>query len=276
MQHLTLEALARLVDEPPGPDEAAHVASCLVCRRDLDEMRAQTDALAGLDDQDPAPEAWFRLETALRAEGLIRDEPVRPAARYAGRGWLRIAAGVALFLLGGAAGVYLRGHSPGRVASRPETMRGDPVVVRPGADGGRFASSRPVAGPDVEMEGPMVVEPVTGMSGARLTSTGGSGTAPAPRRRPPSPAEAAAARELAEAEAGYLAALQRYANIADPQSGADAATRMAALERMVATTRAALESAPDDPVINGYHLAALRERDELRRQMAQTAENDWF
>lgn len=274
MQHLTLEALARLVDEPAGPDEAAHVASCLVCRRELDGMRAQTAALAGLDDPDPAPEAWFRLETALRAEGLIRDEPARPAARYAARGWLRIAAGVALFLLGGAAGVYLRGHSSTTVASGPETLRGDPVVVRPGEDG-RFASSAPVAGPDVDLRGPAVVEPVTG-PGVRLTSTGGGGAVPQARRRAPSPQEASAARELAEAEAGYLAALQRYANIADPRSGADAATRMAALDRMVTTTRAALESAPDDPVINGYHLAALRERDELRRQMVQPAENDWF
>lgn len=274
MQHLTLEALARLVDEPAAPHEAAHVASCLVCRRELDEMRAQTTALAGLDDPDPAPEAWFGLETALRAEGLIRDEPVRPAARFAGRGWLRIAAGVALFLMGGAAGLYLRGHSPGRVAAGPGTLQGDPVVVRPG-DGGRFASSGPVAGPDVDLRGPAVVEPVTA-SGVRLASAGGEGTVPQGRRRPASPEETRAARELAEAEAGYLAALQRYANIADPQSGADAATRMAALDRMVTTTRAALESAPADPVINGYHLAALRERDELRRQMAQTSDNDWF
>lgn len=269
MQHLTLEALARLVDEPAGPDEAAHVASCLVCRRELDEMRAQTHALAGLDDPDPAPEAWFRLETALRAEGLIRDEAVRSAARYAGRGWLRIAAGVALFLLGGAGGMYLRGRSPGPVAAGP-ALRGDPVVVRPG-DGGRFAAAGPVAGPDVDPRG---TEPETG-AGVRLTSAGGDGAAPR-GRRVPSPEQAAAARELAEAEAGYLTALQRYANIADPQSGADAATRMAALDRMVTTTRAALENAPDDPVINGYHLAALRERDELRRQMAQPAENDWF
>ena len=36
-----------------------------------------------------------------------------------------------------------------------------------------------------------------------------------------------------------------------------------------------LETAPEDPVINGYHLAAVRERDDLRRQMAQT-DADWF
>jgi hypothetical protein len=278
MQHLTLESLARLVDEPASPAEAAHVASCLVCRRELDEMRAQTHALAGLDDPEPAPDAWLALETALRAEGLIRDVPARPAVRYAGRGWLRIAAGLALFLLGGAAGVYLRGHPRGPVASAgPGTVRGEPVVVRGPrtAVGGRFASAG--AGlPEVDVRGPMVVEPVERGQGVRLASQGGDGARVPPARHPAPSAEVASAqRQLAEAEAGYMAALQRYAAIADPQSGADAGTRMAALDRMINTTRAALESAPDDPVANGYHLAALRERDDLRRQIAQT-DKDWF
>jgi hypothetical protein len=273
VQHLTLETLARLVDEPGEAHEAGHLASCLVCRREFDEMRAQTRALAGLDDPEPAPEAWFRLESALRSEGLIRDVPARPGVRYAGRGWLRIAAGLALFLLGGAAGVYLNGARQTQVAAgEPETPRGAPVIVHGPAspDGGRLVAG----GPEIEPQGPLVVDPAvveTG-SGARLTSAGGGEA----RRRPPlSPEAARAARQLAEAEAGYLAALQRYASIADPQSGADEDTRMAALERMVATTRAALETAPDDPVINGYHLAAVRERDDLRRQMAQT-DADWF
>lgn len=272
MQHLTLETLARLVDEPGAPDETAHLASCLVCRRELDEMRAQTRALAGLDDPEPAPESWFRLEHALRSEGLIRDVPARPGVRYAGRGWLRIAAGLALFLLGGAAGMYLRGGEQTRVASADaETPRGAPVIVhgpRPPQGGAQVLGE-----PEIDVSGPLVVEPVGPASGGRLASSGGGG---ARQRRPAlTPREAAAARQLAEAEAGYLAALQRYAAIADPRNGADEATRLAALERLVNTTRAALESAPDDPVINGYHLAAVRERDDLRRQIAQT-EADWF
>ncbi len=50
---------------------------------------------------------------------------------------------------------------------------------------------------------------------------------------------------------------------------------MTALERMIATTREALERTPGDPVINGYHLAAVRERDALSRQLAG-ADKDWF
>ncbi len=275
MQHLTLETLARLVDEPATGDEATHMASCLASRRELDEMRAQTRALAGLADPEPAPDAWFALETALRAEGLIRDVPVRPGARYAGHGWLRIAAGVALFLAGGAAGVYLRERRQPRLAT--EACAASRWWCATGAvGGGRFASAE-TDGAELELRGPLVVEPIDPGQGVRLASSGGDAAARVPRaRRPaPSPEVASAERQLAEAEAGYLAALQRYAAIADPQSGADAATRMAALDRMINTTGAALESVPDDPVANGYHLAALRERDNLRRQLAQT-DKDWF
>jgi len=277
MQHLTLEDVARLVDEPGTPDEAAHLASCLICRRELDEMREQTSLLGSLDDPELAPDAWFGVEKALRAERLIRDEPMRPAARFAG-GWIRIAAGIALFVAGGAAGLYLRGQqTSGRLAAGPETLRGAPVTVTaPRHDAGQYVSAEPA--PDVDMGGPMVVEPVAGGGGVRLASTGALATStPAPRARPRplSPEAASAERELVNAEAGYVAALQRYASIADPQSGADDATRMAALERMIRSTGSALESAPDDPVINGYHLAALRERDALRQQMS-SAEKDWF
>jgi len=274
MQHLTLEDIARLVDEPGTPSEAAHVASCLVCRRELDEMRAQTELLGALGDPEPAPDAWFGVEKALRAEGLMRDEPVRPAARFAARGWIRIAAGVALFVLGGAAGLYLRGQqTAGQVAARPGTVQGDPVLAAPPrTEGGQFVSAEPA--PDVDMGGPAVVEPLG--SGVRLASTAPAGERPRRVLRPvASPEQANAEWQLVDAEAGYVAALQRYAAIADPQSGNDDATRMAALERLVTSTRSALESAPDDPVINGYHLAALRERDALRQQMSGTDQN-WF
>lgn len=276
MQHLTLEEIARLVDEPGTPSEAAHVASCLVCRRELEEMRGQTSLLGALADPEPAPDAWFALEKALREEGLIRDVPARPAARFAGRRWIRIAAGVALFVAGGAAGMYLRSRPGAQVASAPELLRGNPVVVHgPAGGGAQFVSAEPA--PDVDMGGPMVVEPVASASGVRLASSGATGVTRTPQvRRPARTAEAALAeRELVNAEAGYVAALQRYAAIADPQNGADDATRMAALDRMINSTRAALESAPDDPVINGYHLAALREREALRQQMAG-ADKDWF
>jgi hypothetical protein len=272
MQHLSCEALARLVDEPPLPHEAAHVRDCLVCRRELDEMREQTQALGSLADPELPPGAWAGLEAALQAEGLLsaaapRRVPGGWAAEH--RPLLRLAASLALFVLGGAAGAALWSHRPaGRVAD-VGPAQGPPVVVHPTGMAPRLASAPadlPVAGPE---DGGMREMQPPSPSGARLAS---NGAAPRPAQ---DPSVLRAERELAEAEGAYLAALQRYAAIADPASGADPVTRMAALERMIATTREALERTPGDPVINGYHLAAVRERDALSRQLAR-ADKDWF
>ena len=46
-------------------------------------------------------------------------------------------------------------------------------------------------------------------------------------------------------------------------------SRLAALEGIVLTTRAALNEAPADPVINGYHLTALEQRDALLRELQE-------
>jgi hypothetical protein len=272
MQHLSCEELARLVDEPPLPHEAAHVRDCLVCRRELDEMREQTAALGALADPELPPGAWAGLEAALQAEGLIST--AAPARAW--KGWaterplLRLAASLALFVLGGAAGAAIWSQRAGERVAVTDTMRGDPVVVHP-SGGAPLLASGPADVPLAPVGGGERQElTAPSPSGARLASNGAG-----PRPVPADPSVLRAERELAEAEGAYLAALQRYAAIADPASGADPVTRMAALERMIATTREALERTPGDPVINGYHLAAVRERDTLRRQLAG-ADKDWF
>lgn len=268
MQHLSFEELARLVDEPPLPHEAVHVRDCLVCRRELDEMREQTAALGRLDDPEPAPAAWHRLEAALLSEGLMQPAVASHRgwrAWSAGHPLLRIAAALVLFLLGGATGAALWSHRPGTAPLARNPVEGSPVVVHHPDEVRAVASA-----PEAEFPAGGVDALPSGPSGARLASTGA-----APRPEPVSASVQRAERDLAEAEGAYVAALQRYAAIADPASGADPATRMAALERMISTTRGALERTPDDPVINAYHLAAVRERDALRRQLAG-ADKDWF
>lgn len=286
MQHLNYEELARLVDEPPLPHEAAHVRDCLVCRRELDELREQTAALGAMTLADPEPpaDAWTRLEAALLAEGLMKTAPAGAAAPRGWSAWtegrpmLRIAAALALFLVGGATGAALWSNRPGassQLAAGTEPVQGSPVIVHP-AGGAPVLASGPRDGftaPEPGFTAPVGVTPMPNGAGARLASTAD----PRPRRPEPpvSPAVRQAQRELVEAENAYLAALQRYAAIADPASGADPATRMAALERMISTTRDALERTPGDPVINAYHLAAVRERDRLSRQLS-AAGQDWF
>lgn len=294
MQHLDLEQLARLVDEAPEPHEAEHLRGCLVCRRELAELREQTEALAGLGEMEPPAGAWAALEARLMDEQLIRTPAPAPApaaipaaSRSRVLGWYRppsrIAAAVALFLLGGAAGAtLLRGvGSHGRVAVQP----------LPAVDAER-PSSRPgsLVEPELLIVGaPAAAQPAAAEngSGARLAMNGAS---PAEARRPTgvvppertaprraTRAEASrAARELVQAQAEYVGALQRVAAIADPASGNDAATRLEALDQLVRLTADALERVPGDPVINGYHLAAVAERDALRRQMDRSTATEWF
>lgn len=91
-----------------------------------------------------------------------------------------------------------------------------------------------------------------------------------------SPEAAAEALEIAESR--YLAALARYNELVqestDPEL--DPYTRLAALEGIVLTTRAALNEAPADPVINGYHLTALAQRDATLRHLASNTGQTLF
>jgi hypothetical protein len=307
MQHLTLEALARLVDEPAEPHEGAHLRGCLVCRRELDEMRAEIGALAELDDPEPPAHGWAALEAALRSEGLVRDVPARLAAspsvvrdistapgarpRYA-RPALKAAAAAAVFFLGGGAmGWFLWGRAPaedGGMAGNQPTQ-GQPVYVRgPGDEASGGGARLPLAGP-LPGEDPLIyVEeaPVPAASpDVRLASEGAARPAPRVRRyeRPAAVAPEersvvldAAGAELLQAELAYRSALQRYAQAAEATRSADPQVRLAALERLVTATSTALERSPDDPVVNGYHLAAVRERDEVRRRIASDAQKNWF
>lgn len=282
MQHLDLEQLARLVDEPAQPHEAEHLRGCLVCRRELAEMRAQTEALADLGEMETEPPAgaWAALEAALLKEKLIRTPaPARVRPMGFSRAHLRIAASLALFLAGGAAGALLwRTPQAASIATlNPAAATAPRATPRPSA---LMSTPEVTYVTDTGVDAPA---PSSG-SGARLAMNGAAEPAAprvvAPRRTAPQRATVAeadrAARELIQAQAAYMAALQRLAAIADPQSGNTPQTRMAALDRLVQLTAEALDRVPGDPAINGYHLAAVAERDALRREMDRDEQATWF
>jgi hypothetical protein len=277
MQHLDLEQLARLVDEPAEPAEAEHLRGCLVCRRELADMRAQTEALASLQDPQVPPRLWAAVEAQLLEEKLIRT-PARIRPLGFSRVHLRIAASLALFLMGGAAGAMLW---------RTPQARSIATLAPAPAQAPHATTSRPaslISAPEVTYVTDAPAQ--ANGNGARLAMNGGTTDPPAaphavaPRRAAPRRATTAeaerAARELMEAQATYMAALQRLAAIADPASGNTPQTRLAALDRLVQLTAEALDRVPGDPVINGYHLAAVAERDAVRREMDKDASTEWF
>jgi len=213
MKHLSLEALARLVDEPAEAEEAAHLEVCAECRAELEALREQTSDLAHLPDLEPPPDIWPALAARLREEGLVREP-----RRGGGSAWLRFAAALALFLAGGVVGFTVRGA--------PQAETPDPGSVA--------ATIATVA--DVEE----------------------------------------AALLLEQTRSAYFAALNRYAELAEPIGAGDLMTRAAALESILLTTRAALDQAPTDPVINGYHLSALAQRESTLRQISFDPGEPWY
>ena len=247
MSHLTLETLARLIDETPDPTETGHLDNCQQCREELEAMRADAVALRRLEDPEPPVAHWLLLEQRLQREGLMRNSwRWQPVA-------LRTAAAIVIFVLGGVSASLVLRSEPADALTQNVTRDVGPAV-----------QAAPLPNPVTTLaENPVPAAPV-------VTAPVMTVAEPAPARTP----EEAAAR-LRAAESDYLAALTRFTELAGRATEGDPVARLAALESIVATTRAALGRAPADPVINGYHLTAVAQRDALLRQVSASGQT-WY
>lgn len=246
MSHLNLETLARLVDESPDPTEAGHLDICEQCRTELEALRADASALRYLPDPEPPIIAWLTLEERLKREGLMRRTPWRATV-------VRMAAVFIIFVLGSVVGGMLIRHRDVRLAtSTPAVTNPIQQTTAPSTAFTAESSHTPSS-------------PAVAMASLPLNS--------AAARPAATPQEAAVA--LRDAEKAYLSALARYSDFTSKSETADPLARLAALESIVATTRAALGQAPADPVINGYHLTAVAQRDATLRQLAASGQT-WY
>lgn len=129
MGHLTAETLARIVDEAPHAEEAEHLAECGACSRELQALKAQTEALHALPELLPPVGDWDVLEARLRSEGLIRDPGLFTRMGLARTpGWMRAAAGVALFVGGTAVGAAVATHGLPGTGSEAGQLAEDATV----------------------------------------------------------------------------------------------------------------------------------------------------
>jgi hypothetical protein len=245
MSHLTLETLARLIDDAPDPTETGHLDICAQCREELEAMRADVSALHAMPDPEPSSAQWIRLEARLEREGLLRRNwRWQPAL-------LRLAAAIVVFALGGiSAAVLLRSPNTEYLTSNE----------RPAA---------PVTQPAAQ------INPATTLAENPISTPAPAVTAAAPATRQPARTAQEAASQLRTAESEYLAALTQFTQLSGRMDEGDPLARLAALESIVATTRAALGRAPADPVINGYHLTAVAQRDALLRQVSASGQT-WY
>lgn len=278
MSHLTAEDLARLVDESPGAQEAAHLEACEQCRVELGLMREDVQALSLLPDVMPAPDSWDVLERRLTQEGLIRQQRIVPVSNR----MLQMAAALVLFLAGSLAGRMTAGGGEPMVAHVP----GPPSAGQaPGTAGSPTGPPSPTGQPSPDTQSVAAVQ-----EEARQRE---ESTAPAPRQQPRRNSSVSLASSgfdagsqattmddaiavLRQAEELYLAALTRYAELATQSEAGDPVARLAAMQSIVNTTQAALNQTPMDPVINGYHLTALAQRDATLRQVAAATGDRWY
>lgn len=108
MEHLSVEHLARLVDERPSAEEAEHLGACAECAAELRALRAQSTALAALPEIMPPKGDWKVLEAQLRSEGLLSDPGLFQRLGLAQTPtWMKIAAALVLFLSGTGTGVAM-------------------------------------------------------------------------------------------------------------------------------------------------------------------------
>jgi hypothetical protein len=264
MSHLTFETLARLVDETTTELEAAHLATCELCRAELDAMRDDVRTLATLPDLTPAPDAWDALALRLAAEGIVRTDR---AGSFRLRSLLQAAAAAVLFAVGLAVG-----RGTGNSAQPPiaqATLDQAPLAPEAATPPTQRATGAE-AGPNMDVAPP----PVPGLPAGNANVTVASTGAPAPYAPPRTMDEATAL--LRDTEELYLGALTRYAELATQADAGDPIARLAALQSIVLTTQAALTQTPADPVINGYHLTALAHRDATLRQVAAVTSDRWY
>ncbi len=234
MSHLAAERLAALVDARPTAEEAAHLARCGRCANEL-ATHERVHALVAEDVRRPSPPLtdWGALSTRLRAEGLVAADGVVPIGARGARRWGALhssalrAAAAVLLVLGG----MMAGRATAGAPPIPLAATSADTAVSPGAFLTQVA----------EEAAPVIVSNTDAL--ALLIR---------------------AERDY-KAAAAYLAAVDSApGGVVEP---AALRMRLAALDEVGAVTRAALDAAPHDPVINQYYLATLGARAATLRQL---------
>jgi hypothetical protein len=231
MSHLSTDRLAALGDEAPTPVEAAHLAACEACAREHAAYRALVSMAHEERGAIGIPLTRFEaIASALGADQL----PMAPTTRVAPgrdvrlRGFLRTPMRAAAgFLL--LAGGVMAGRLSAGVSPLPTVGRGAASVAT--------SSSNPAASTD----------------SASFASI----------------EDARVAQLHSEALYQQAAAFLAEHDTTGASDGSPVAyrSRLAALDQVISTTREAMRQAPHDPVINGYYLTTLGQREATLRQL---------
>jgi hypothetical protein len=241
MSHLSTDRLAALGDDEPTPAEAAHLSACAECARERAAYRTLVAMAHAERDSIGLPlTRWDSIAEALAVDS--RAVPyadshlaARPLAAIAPTSATRVRRFQRMPLQAAAAVLLVAG---GMVAGR--MTRVVPTVATP-------------AGTTLPSRSSLVRNASLPADSVFFSSVD----------------EAREAQQRAEAI--YLRATQFLA-----QQDSSAATeanpvvvqsRLAALDQVTSTMKEAMRQAPHDPVINGYYLTTLGQREATLRQL---------
>jgi hypothetical protein len=249
MLHLSSDRLAALADSEPTPLEADHLASCAACARERAANRSLLMMARAEREQLGMPlTRWDSLAPELHRAGLVTagalmsaprvmmetEPPRRPASLHRAVRWLQAAVVVLLVGGGAALGRLSAGASPFSFTWAVEPSS----PLHPGA---------------LPPLPPLPPSDMTAAPDALLPEFSSVDDALVALRR----------YEIAyQHAAAYLADQDSTARVDEPDTYR---TRLAALDRAGRAMSDALREAPYDPVINGYYLTTLGQREATLR-----------
>lgn len=227
MQHLHTERLAALGDDMATTEEAVHLAACDVCAHEVS--------------------AYQRLVAIAHTE---RETFGLPLTR-----WESIAAGLAVESPHEERAIVM-----GQPNRRMLQIAAGLLLVAGGAMAGRVSAG---AGPMPSASPSVAASPIVN------TATNGGARVDADSVFFATSDDARAAQQRSELiyqqAAAYLA--RNDSTGGGSPSPVAYRSRLAVLDRMLSTTREGLREAPHDPVINGYYLTTLGQREATLRQL---------
>ncbi len=234
MLHLSADRLAALGDDSPTPDEASHLERCDACATERAAYATLVAMAAAERIQLGMPlSRWDAIAAALDADAAtVAPRRTRQRTGHALRWPLRVAAGV-LLMLGGA----VIGRVSAGVGALPYA-RGIPVAA-------------------------------SGNASATPATTVASRAADADSLFASVEEARAAQRRSEQLYQQAVAYLARFDSTAvDDGSPVAYRARLAAFDRVISATSDAMREAPHDPVINGYYLTTLGQREATIRQLS--------
>jgi hypothetical protein len=241
MSHLSTERLAALGDEEPTAAEAAHLAACAECARERSAYRALVAMAHAERDAIGIPLTRWDSIAGVLAKEEFTVAPAQPRDRPIG---------------------VARGRTA-RFVRIPVRAAAGLLLLAGGAVAGRVSAGAPPIPSSVARSG----------AAAQRVADGNARVTAAARER-----DSVTFASVEEARSAQLRSESLYQQAAafladhDSLGGSDynpemVKSRLAALDQMISTTRAAMREAPHDPVINGYYLTTVGQREVALRQL---------